>query len=182
MFRLTRRRLATSAALIAGVLATSACGSEIGAAATVNGDRVEVSTVQDALADLEDIADGLTQTDVLSMLVVAPFWVEIGSEYGVGFTDQEVEETLGLLAEQAGAETRDYSAGAVEVLRSDMILGTLTNGEHRDAVVTEFQDRVTNADIESNPRYGTFTLESGLQPTTPDWLVDSPANPADIFG
>lgn len=182
MLRLTRRRLAVPAAIIAGVFATSACSAEVGAAAVVDGKRIEVATVQDALVDLEDIADGLTQTDVLSMLVIAPIWVDIGSDYGVGFTDQEVEETLEILTEQAGVESHDFSPGAVEVLRSDMILSALTNSPSRDEVIAEVQERIDRAEIESNPRFGTFTSQSGLQPVTPDWLVDSPANPLDIFG
>src|SRR5690625_2686261 len=91
MFRVTRRRLAAISLLAAGALLTSACSSEVGAAAVVDGKRIEVSTVHDALADLEDITEGLTQTDVLGLLILEPMWRDVGAERGVGFTDQEVQ-------------------------------------------------------------------------------------------
>lgn len=176
MFRVTRRRMA-AAALIAGAMLTSACAPEVGAAAVVDGKRIDVATVQDATSDLELIADGLTQTDVLGMLIIAPLWSQIGSEHGVGFTDQEVQTTLDAFVEQLEAEPQEFSQGAIDVLRSDLILTALLNGPDRDDIIADIQQRIAETDIEANPRFGNFTTEGGLQPTTPVWLVDSPANP-----
>lgn len=175
MFRVTRRRAA--ALLIAGTLLTSACAPEVGAAAVVDGKRIEVSTVQDALADLDDVAEGLTQTDVVGMLIVAPLWTEIGADHGVGFTNQEVQNTLNAFLEQMQIEQRDFSQGAIDVLRSDLIVNALLNGPDRDSAIEAIETRLAEADIESNPRYGEFTEQGRVNPTTFDWLVDAPVNP-----
>lgn len=177
MFRVTRRRLAAISLFVAGALMTTACAGEVGAAAVVDGKRIEVSTVQDALQDLDEITDGLTQTDILGLLIVEPIWVGLGAERGVGFTDQEVETMLGSVVAEAGLENREFSQGAIDVLRTDLVISSLLNGPDGQEVVSEIQERVEAADIESNPRFGEFTADRGLNPVARTWIVDSPPNP-----
>ena|SRR5690625_276378 len=177
MFRITRRRMAAVSLLAAGALFTSACSGEVGSAAVVNGQRIEVSTVHEALEDLDDITQGLTQVDILGLLIIEPIWRKIGAERGIGFTDQEVQGMLDSVRVDSGLEPQPVRQGAIDVLRTDLIISQLLNGPQRDEVVADVQERVAAADIESNPRFGEFTAEQGLVPTTPTWIVDSPPNP-----
>ncbi len=177
MFRVTRRRMAAISLLAAGALVTSACSSEVGAAAVVNGNRIEVSTVHEALADLEDITEGLTQTDVLGLLILEPMWRSVGSERGVGFTDQEVQTMLDSVLAESGEDPQQFSQGSIDVLRADLISSTLLNDPEQQDAVEDIQMRIEEADVDTNPRFGEFSPEQGLTPVTPNWLVDSPPNP-----
>src|SRR5690625_1328307 len=177
MFRVTRRRLAAISLLAAGALVTSACSSEVGAAAVVNGNRIEVSTVHEALADLEDITEGLTQTDVLGLLILEPMWRSVGSERGGGTTGQEAQIMIDSVLPDSGEDRQQFSQGSIDVRRADRICSTRLNDPEQQDAVEDIQMRIDEADVDTNPRFGEFSPEQGPTPVPPNWLVDSPPNP-----
>lgn len=176
MFHGTRRRLAAVSLFVAGAFLTTACSSEVGAAAVVDGHRIEVSTVQDAMMDLEPITQGLTQTDLVGLFILEPAWRSVGAEYGVGFTDQQVREYLDEVLVNAELEPREFSQGTIDLLRIDLIQATVLNGPDAQEAVTKVQEHIANSDVVANPRFGNFSTETGLTPVVPEWIVDSPVN------
>lgn len=177
MFRVTKRRMTAVSLFAAGALLTGACSADVGAAAVVDGQRIEVATVQDAMIDLASISQGLTQADLLGVLVLEPAWTAVGAEFGVGFTDQEVIAYLDEIVAQSGLEPMEFSPGAIDLLRTELINQTLGNSPVAQEAYAKVSERLQNSEIETNPRFGDFSLENGLVPSVPSWIVDSPVNP-----
>src|SRR5690625_7518952 len=78
---------------------------------------------------------------------------------------------------EAGLENREFSQGAIDVLRTDLVISSLLNRPDGQEVVAEIQERVEAAHIESIPRFGEFTADRGLNPVAPARIVDSPPHP-----
>jgi|GEM_PF-3761884 len=179
MFRVTRRRVAAVSLFAAGAVFTSACTGEVGAAAVVDGERIETSTVQEAVDDLAPLSPGFSQSDALTSLIDGPAWIETASDLGMGLSDQEVHEQLEGFAAEAGVEKTEFSDGALDVMRVSLVAGQLLNGPDAERATIEVTELLEDRDIKINPRFGERDPQGGVVPTTPDWLIDSPANPSD---
>lgn len=166
----------SAAALLAVLLA--GCGAvSAGSAAVVGGRRLSVAEVQSATVDAQAwVGEGtqVTQTQVLYMLVIAPYVQEIATRYGAGASAADARELLRTRVENP-------SDPAVSVLRANISLTDLQQrlGEQRTAeVLTEATRRLTAEGFEINPRFGVFDPQTGrIAPLQPNWLAGSAEQP-----
>ncbi|HET9655507.1 MAG TPA: SurA N-terminal domain-containing protein [Kineosporiaceae bacterium] len=170
------RRLAGLAVAVAAALTASGCGTvQSGAAAVVGDRRISVAELQQATTDLQSYvnarpnATGAKQTvgqdQVLLYLVLEPYLVKAASDAGVGVSDDEARSKF------TTAKVAKPSQGAVDVLRADFALSSLTQARKAQEL-NSVAEQVRSLKIEVNPRYGKFDPQQILiVPTTPDWLL-----------
>ena len=184
--RVSTRGSRRGAVLVASAVALSMTGcsaGQVGAAATVNGQRIPVADVQGGTADLSRLLgprEPVTQTDVLVQLIIAPFVLESGRRNG------KLQPRAEVLKEFRDAKITDPSAGAVTAIQVNGTLQRLANesGDARTKVIGDLVNHLKTADIVVNPRYGTFDPETGaitslqtnwvptLSATDPEGLAD----------
>jgi hypothetical protein len=149
-----------AAVIAAAVLALSACG-RADTAAVVDGQVISESGV---LATSEQVAQYASQPmatrDLINRLVVLPAVLEVLEERGVTISDAA--------ARSAVAGIDDPTPYLLDLARLDLAIGQMTQED-----MVEVTSRLGEADVQINPRYGTFNPDQALVvPTQPDWLAD----------
>lgn len=162
-----------SAALATGtVLGVSACG-QAGLAGKAGDRSVTITQVQHATASLKR-ADPttfgtVTDAQVVSLLLLAPYAEKAASAAGKGVSDDQVREELLSNAQQSGAKNVDpgkLDSGALDLLRGYFSLGALETVQQQQ-VVTAFEA----SHVKIAPRYGTFDAKTGnVLPPNPNWM------------
>jgi hypothetical protein len=161
---------------VSTVLGLSGCGQS-GVAGKAGDRSVTVSQVQHATASLK-AADpttfgSVTDAQVVSLLLLAPYAEKAASAAGKGVSDDTVREELLSNAQQSGAKGVDPSKldpGALELLRGYFSLGSLETLQQQQ-VVTAFEA----AHVKIAPRYGTFDPKTGnVTPASPNWMKPTP--------
>lgn len=160
-----------AAVLVASSLAS--CAAQPGTAATVDGRRITQAELEATVADLRPILGDIAASSVLQALIQAPVAIEAASENGVGVSDDDGRGLLATVAENAGVTAPEtWSAGAVQIAKSDLSLEALSGLPDAQEVTAELNAAVAAQDIELNPRYGTVDTETGtVTPITWDWLA-----------
>lgn len=172
-----RRRLAALALVVAASLTAAGCGNvSVGAAAVADGRRVSVADLQNATAQIQDIAgpnNPVPQVQVLNWLVLEPWAVDIAAKYGVGVSDDDALQVIKKLnpaydPASSAATHKTAAPETISAVRCSMALqalmgqtGQLDQAKAQQAL-TELQAKVRAAHPDVNPRYIT---------QTPDWLV-----------
>lgn len=167
----TRRRTVGGLTALTVVLGLSACGDQGvmhrgDTAATLGGNTVTTSEVQDALGDLQKIAPNanITGARVAAVLALAPRVNEVATAHGARISPEQAKATL----RESGSKV-DPSQGALEVLATENELSKLVNGTsaQQNAI-----NRVLNsADVKMNPRYGQWGKGGSYGPAPTDWIV-----------
>jgi hypothetical protein len=153
----TRRLIAVAAATAALVL--TGCG-RADTAAVIDG---QVITESGVLAASEQIAEYATQPlpprDIVNRLIILPPVLDVLGERGVTISDAA--------ARSAVAGIADPSPYLLDIARLDLAIGQMTPEDQQEVIA-----RIQEADVEVNPRYGTFNAEqAAVVPTDPDWLA-----------
>lgn len=173
--RRTRGRVVVAAVVAAGGL-LAGCSGQPGAAAVVDGRTITTAELATTHEQLGPIFNGARAQDVLGVLITEPFAVQVAADEGVGVNDEEARELLRMVAVQALGEedgaALEFGPGAVAVARYSLATAALQDLPSAQAAAAEYQERVSAADIEVNPRYGDFTDDLVVAPpATPSWVV-----------
>lgn len=153
------RRIALAAAGALAALGLTACGSA-NTAAVVNGDVISEQDAQTAaqqITEAFDLQTPLTTTDAVSSLVLAPFVIDAAADSGHPVSAEAARAALSAID--------DPNEAAVTLVRANSAYQVLTNADHA-AILEE----ISKADVQVNPRYGTFDPSQGVVPNQPNWI------------
>lgn len=172
-----RAHARTTAALAAALTVTGAlgaCSAQPGAAAVVDGEAIATDVLASAQEDLRPLFPGATTQDVLTILVTEPILTQVAAERGLGVSDEQARAFLDRAAEQQlgeGAADLRFGDGAVAVARYSLAVEALQGAPDAQAAADEYRQRVAEADVEVNPRFGTFEEAVVTAPARPSWVV-----------
>ncbi|GEL98112.1 hypothetical protein [Cellulomonas terrae] len=151
------------------------CAGQPGAAAVVDGTAIPTSDVEAALSELLPWFQGVTTTNVLSVLVQEPTVVELAEEKGVGVSDEDARTLLDEVVKQKSPDaTATFTEPALAVARYSIAYSNLEDLANPSEIGEEIDTRLRALDIEVNPRFA--SLEDDFQigaPVAPPWLVGS---------
>lgn len=192
--RITIRRFAVAATIVAAVLTASGCsgaGIDAGAAAVVGDRRISVADVQTATQEFNmfpGLQQQVSQREILSYLVVGPLYEQTAASRGAGVSDDDAAKYLvdnKWVNSLTGS--KQPSPATVAFVRSGLSRSNLLprqdgSGPPVDEAIKTLQDistQLKSTDIRINPRYGTLTKTFDPQgqgifdivPSTPKWLV-----------
>jgi hypothetical protein len=155
--------------LIGGTLALSACGTQPGAAAIVDGTTIsenEVQTVSAQLNALPQVQQKLTPTVALLNLILAPYVLAEATAAGKGIPDAQARKVV--------AKVANPTRATLDFVRMQMAIPSLSQ-----ASKTAILSKLAKAKITVNPRYGTFDARAAaILPTSPNWIKSSPPSGA----
>lgn len=157
---------------LAIVLALAGCAGQPGAAAIVDGEVISEAYLAETVADLSVFSDA-PPASVLQALIVAPFWVDGAAEAGYGASDDEAEALLADLAASNGVSpsTVEAGPGLLSIARVTAAQDKANASGEGTAVAGVVQERVNDAEIVVNPRYGEWVLDQGVQSVPRPWLT-----------
>lgn len=167
-------RSRTPAALVgalAGALLLAGCAGDPSTAAVVDGRTITRDAVEGAQADLIAFTGSAPAGDVLVALVVAPLFIDAANREGVGASEAEALAFLQDSAEQGGRPDAEFADSTVQIVRMSLAaqnLGALPDGQE---VIADVNQRVTELDVDVNPRYGVLNLPEGIQPAAHPWIT-----------
>ncbi|MGV9313318.1 SurA N-terminal domain-containing protein [Streptomyces sp. NPDC003691] len=187
MHRRRRTAISVSAALLVAAPLLTACGNEAhpGAAAVVDGKRIEVSTLQARVADVRAAqekapqgAEMIANTGQLGRaklfdLLVDEVVRKAADDAGVTVTRKELQQARAAYAEQAGGEQalaatflqqRGVAPDRVgEVVERELLIGKLAESigaadtpDGQQRLNAVFTKAAESLDIDVNPRYGAW--------------------------
>ena len=168
------RLLIAALAVVPIAILLSSCGKS-GLAAQFKGHQVTVTQLQSAYTSLKH-ADPtgfaqVTQAQVLSAFILAPYAEAAASAAGKGVSDDMVRSAIVSGAQQNGAAVSakavgELNADALTVLRGSVAMGQL-DATQQAAVIAQ----IKAAHVKISPRYGTFDPATvAVNPTTPNWI------------
>ncbi|TQL01425.1 hypothetical protein FBY24_0475 [Cellulomonas sp. SLBN-39] len=172
----TRRvRVQAVATVLAGGALLAGCAGQPGAAALVDGQEISTARLAAATDELTPLFPEVSAQEVLGVLVLEPFVREVAQDNGVGPSDEEARALLeGVAAQQLGEEAAaglELSETALAVGRYSLAASGLQEVADPEGAIADFQARVEEADIEINPRFGSFADLGVVAPTAPEWVV-----------
>lgn len=169
----TARLLKVISALLVGLLALSACGTQPGAAAVVNGGTIAEQDVSEASTELGHVLAGqINPQAVLQILIVGPTAIQVAASNGMGISAAEAAEFLdneALANEQEPAE--EYSQSTLTVARYLLLDNMLRTSPDAAELSAELEERIAELDVELSPRYGEWTPQ-GPAPAQPEWILE----------
>lgn len=173
-----RARLA--AVLVVGAVSVAGCTAQSGAAAVVEGEAIEVSTLHEATAELSPYLQDASPAAVLLLLVAAPTFERVAQENGVGVSEQEARAVLDQLAASApdaaqGDGPAEFGPASVSVAKLTLLQQRLQERPDGAAVLEDVSAELADLDVEVNPRYGEvdFAGGTGITPVEHAWIVPS---------
>lgn len=187
--RRTRGRGRLMAGALVAVALLAGCTGQPGAAAIVDGRTISTAELATAAEQLKPIFNGGGANDVLGVLINEPFATQVASEHGIGVNDDEARGLLRTAMTQAvgeaAADDVEFGEGALAVARYSLAISGMRDAPGGDAAFQEYQEKVSAADVEVNPRFGAYAPETGVTAATPpSWVVpeggrDAAAAPAE---
>ncbi|ACQ79276.1 hypothetical protein Bcav_1015 [Beutenbergia cavernae DSM 12333] len=152
------------------------CAQRPGTAATVDDWRITESYLADTVREIAPLsAEPPTAQGTLSSLISAPSYLEVAEDNGAGVSTQEAETFLASIAEQVGIDPdTEFADGVVLIAQVQVAQGKLQQSGALDAA-EQITERVTEADVALNPRYGEWT-DGQIQPTVFPWLITPEAD------
>ncbi|NTW38746.1 MAG: hypothetical protein HGA44_02490 [Cellulomonadaceae bacterium] len=151
----------------------SACSSSPGAAAIVGDRTITQSELERAQTELAPLLSDSSPSSVLSVLLVAPLYVDAAAENGVGVSTEEARTLLETSATSAGMDpVPAFGEGAIEIARFSLAAQALQGLDNGADLVAEIQEQVAALDVTVNPRYGEMDPATGvISATTLPWIV-----------
>jgi len=161
-------------------LAVTACGAQPGAAAVINGEGLSEDYLAAAVADYNELlGQQIEPKDMLATLIVIPTLVDTGAEHGIGVSRSQAADLLAAQAELTGQEAPQdgYSEGMLDIAQLQLVNREISQSPAGTQIMEEFWQAIEAADIDVNPRYGSFEFEenTGPQIVSPPlpWLADT---------
>ncbi|MEE1755914.1 SurA N-terminal domain-containing protein [Streptomyces sp. SP18CS02] len=190
MHRRRRTALSAAAALLAAAPLLTACGSDAhpGAAAVIDGDRIEVAALQAQVKDVRTAQQASPQADQLikatgdlnreklNGMIFDRVVQRVADDLGVTASRKEVQETRRAAAEQSGGETQlaamllqqqGIAPDEIDaVVRRNVLmnkvaekLGATSTPEGQQKLTEVFGAASKALRIDVNPRYGSWDNE-----------------------
>ncbi|NLF05175.1 MAG: hypothetical protein GX593_09295 [Actinomycetales bacterium] len=167
-----RKSIAATALVAALVL--GGCTAQIGAAAVVDGQAISTSTLDRTTRELNDLFSVNTR-DVLSMLIIAPSYLEGAAANGVAKSREQARDYLVELKVNdptSGLDPAGFSDATLDLVRFDLALREMSTLANAQEIGVSIQEKVTALDVQVNPRFGEFSAEqSAITAVSPEWLV-----------
>jgi hypothetical protein len=166
------------ALVVAGALAACS-GGQPGAAAVVGDRAVATSDVETATRELAAVyGEGApSSTVVLISLVQSPFVAAAAEDAGAAVSEQQARDGLAADAEAAGVPADDFSAAAVDVVRTSLTVQALADSPAAAQAQAAIAEDLSAQDLRLNPRFGTVDADGAITTTDYPWLV-APTAPA----
>ena len=170
------RKLVIVATALVAALALSGCTAHTGTAADVDGEPIAVTTVDRATRELNELFT-VDPRGVLSMLIVAPVYLDEAGDLGLGKSQAEARAYLAdvAMANELDLDIDAVSDATLDILRFDMAVRDMNQLVDPAPVVERINGRLAELDVDVNPRFGEFTGQV-VAPSTPDWIVTAPAS------
>lgn len=179
-----RRRMSTRIGAIVGAVALAgglaACsGGTPGAAAVVDGTRIDIATVDEATAQIGDLIGQYPQANLTLALAQGVVLHSIAEENGFAAAtdDEAVAEQLDASYAEAQLTPPDepYNEGALLFGRLQLEANRLTGQVNAQDLFDEFNASFGAADTTYNPRWLEQTDEGEVTLPTVPWIVASDA-------
>lgn len=168
------RKSVIAAVVLPAALALAGCAAETGAAAVVDGRRITVAELDQAVRELQEVSDFDART-VLTILVVADEYIEAAAAHGVAPSADDARALLAQSGEAVGGLSYDLaeaSEGTITVARASLAASALREVANASEVFEQVQGEIEALDVSVNPRYGTFSAEAGtIDPLVHEWIV-----------
>jgi hypothetical protein len=166
------------ALVVTGALAACS-GGQPGAAAVVGDRAVATSDVETATRELAAVyGEGApSSTVVLISLVQSPFVAAAAEDAGAAVSEQQARDGLAADAEAAGVPAGDFSAAAVDVVRTSLTVQALADSPAAAQAQAAIAEDLSAQDLRLNPRFGTVDADGAITTTDYPWLV-APTAPA----
>ena len=162
----------------------SGCGtSQAGAAAVIGDRRISVASVQDGYQDIQPLVGkdaGVSQAQILNLLILEPYLTQAAASLGKGVSDQDAKLDI---SSSGTVKAADLSHAGLEVWRANLA-NTALQADRSSADITAtysgIEKQLKSAGVHINPRYGsgidytTFTITQ----SSPNWLKEPAATPA----
>lgn len=175
----TRLSRGIAAAALLSALALGGCGAHPGTAAIVDGEQISENELDRAVTDFAAVTgQQIDSPTMLSTLVVAPMILDVAAEYGVAASDDEASALLDRQAEASGLPVPEdgYGTGVLQIAKMTIVNQTMSTSPEGGAAMEDVNARITEADVEVNPRYGEFDETGQVVPQPLPW-VEQPAQP-----
>ncbi|WP_147572552.1 hypothetical protein [Cellulomonas massiliensis] len=174
------RRTWLGGVVAAGVLAggLAGCSGAPGVAATVDGRTITTAQVGAAYEQLHPYLPAAASSDILAAMIQEPVYSRLADEAGVGVSDDAAVSLLDQVVQQAAqangteaAPAPDWNDSSVLVGRYVVALNNLGAADDPQAAAAATA-AMQSADVEVNPRFGSFDPNGMLvAPTTPAWIT-----------
>ena len=164
-----KAKVAASVLLAAGLLA--GCSPQAGVAATVNGEEITVAEVDEGMSLSPFYAEPPAPANVVASLIQARAVIDAAKAEGMGVSATEASAFLDSLGAQELEVDGEYPEAVLDLVRMNLITQSLQTAPQGQGVVDAVNDYMMNADIEFNPRYGTWDIaQGGLTQALPEWI------------
>ncbi|MBE3073564.1 MAG: hypothetical protein IMZ75_01245 [Actinobacteria bacterium] len=154
--------------LLGATLALSACGTQPGAAAIVNGTTISDKDVQTVSLELKKALQGqqqFTSSAILVNLILEPYVLAEAKRTGKDVSDAQARKAI--------AKVASPSRATLDFVRMQLAIQSLSQAGQQSIMA-----KLGKAKITVNPRYGTFDAKRGLVPTAPNWIKASTSSGA----
>lgn len=165
----TGRRALGALAAVAAATALTGCGTsgvftDGGIAAKYGDTTVSTTQVQDVVADLRSInpQTQISGQQAAVLLALAPSINRLAAQQGVAISPSMVEQTF------AQNGLRDPDPATIAMTRANGELGQLLQG--RAAGQDAVNKLINTADVQLNPRYGSYAKGGAIGPAPTPWI------------
>ncbi|MEU8137698.1 SurA N-terminal domain-containing protein [Streptodolium elevatio] len=176
------------AALLAGFALTGCADSKAGAAAVVDGERIDISTLNSRVEKAADARESVGAAPVpgvtasqeeLVLLLQTKVLDEAAERSGIVVTPTDIAEqknewlaqNRGVPIEESLAEKGVPASGVDAFTRSQIIIERLIAKNGNAGADKIYTETAESMEITVNPRYGKWDVAEGLVPVAYKWLT-----------
>ncbi|MGO0574846.1 hypothetical protein [Ornithinimicrobium panacihumi] len=166
-------RLITALTLSAALVLTGCAGAGTTSGVSVNGTDYSAAEVQEATAQLSEATQQQFQPQqVIASLAQLPVLDELFAGTDFQLTEATVQQTL------AQTGVTDAGRGTLDAARAVLYQNVMRDpAAGQDPKVLErapgLQQDLAEVQVEVNPRYGAWDVNSGVTPVAPSWISSS---------
>lgn len=163
-------KLSVAAVMVAGAMSLTACGDNSVVqngyvAARFDGNTVTNEQVQNALIDVRKVNAEFDSQSAAVFLALNPQLTRLAGQYGVATSAAQAKAAF-------PATVKNPSQSAIDVVQSSMDFQNLRSSEQGQPALAKL---ISTADVQLNPRYGTWKKGVGPTSTVPNYISASPA-------
>lgn len=164
-----KAKAAAGVLLVAGLLA--GCTPGAGVAATVNGERITVAEVDDGMGLAPFYAEPPAPANVVASIIHARAVIASAAAAGIGVSEADAATFLDSIGAQDIKADGTYPDAVLDLARMNLINQDLQFAPGAEDVIEDVNNFIASADIEFNPRYGTWDIANGgLTQNLPEWI------------
>lgn len=163
-------KAAAAGAVVLGAMTLTGCGSSSvihnGSVAATYGDTTVTNTqVQQALTDVRKVNKDFDAQSAVVFLALNPQLSKLAGQYGVATSATQAKAAF-------PATVKNPSTSAVQVVQASMDFQNLRSSEQGEPALEKL---INTADVQLNPRYGTWKKGYGPTSTPGNWMSATPS-------